>query len=393
MPLPPVAARLGQLPPYPLAILNQRVRELTSQGIDVINMDVGSPDLPPPPNVVEVLSAHARRPDVHGYSGYRGIPAFRRAVAEYYERRFGVVVDPDRQVLPIIGSKEGIVNLCLAYLDRGDAVIVPDIGYPSYSMGAYLAGGSVNFVPLHEEAGYLLDYTQLGADALANAKLLWINYPNNPTGAVATLEHYQQALDFCRANNLLLVSDNPYVEITYDGCPAPSVLQTTGGLDQAIEFISFSKTYNMAGWRLGAAVGSAEVIESLLQVKSNVDSGHFIPIYEAGIEALRHVPQSWIDERNAYYSRRRDRLIEGLPLAGLEPFPAQGALYIWARVRDSHMTGADYAEAALTAAHVSIAPGVIYGPGGDSYVRLSMCVPDERLEQALGRLQSWYTGR
>lgn len=392
MSLPPTAARLSQLPPYPLALLNQRVRELTVQGIDVINMDVGSPDLPPPPNVIEALSASARRANTHGYSGYRGLPAFRLAVAEYYERRFGVTVDPERQVLPAIGSKEGLVNLCLAYLDRGDAAIVPDIGYPSYSMGAYLANGSVNYIPLREETGYLPDYASFDAAALKNAKLLWINYPHNPTGAVATLTHYQQALDFCREHNLLLASDNPYVEITYDGIPAPSVLQTVGGLDQAIEFISFSKTYNMAGWRLGAAVGSAEVIESLLTVKSNVDSGHFIPIYEAGIEALRHVPQSWIDERNAVYDRRRKRLLAALPQAGLDPYPAQGALYIWARVRDPHMTGADYAEAALSAAHVSLAPGIIYGPGGDSYVRLSMCVTDARLDEALQRLQAWYNG-
>ncbi|MFN8377261.1 MAG: aminotransferase class I/II-fold pyridoxal phosphate-dependent enzyme [Anaerolineae bacterium] len=393
MPLPPVAARLGQLPPYPLALLNQRVRELTSQGVDVINMDVGSPDLPPPPNVVDVLSASAHRANTHGYSGYRGLPAFRRAVADYYERRFGVVLDADRQVLPVIGSKEGIVNLCLAYLDQGDAVIVPDIGYPSYSMGAYLAGGSVNFVPLREEENYLLNYEELGDNALKNAKLLWVNYPNNPTGAVATLEHYQQAVDFCREHNLLLASDNPYVEITYNGRRAPSVLQAHGGIEQAVEFVSFSKTYNMAGWRLGAAVGSATVIEDLLQVKSNVDSGHFIPIYEAGIEAIRNVPQSWIDERNIQYHHRRDRLIEALPQYGLDPFPAQGALYIWARVRDSRLTGADYAAAALTSAHVSMAPGIIYGPGGDRYVRLSVCVPDARLEEALSRLQTWYAGR
>ena len=393
MPLPPLADRLGQLPPYPLALLTQRVRELTVQGIDVINVDVGSPDLPPPPNVVDVLCASAHRANTHGYSGYRGLPAFRRAVADYYLRRFGVTVDPERNVLPLLGSKEGIVNLCLAYLDHGDSALVPDIGYPSYSMGAYLAGASATFLPVHESNGYLVDFAGIGPAALQGAKLLWVNYPNNPTGAVATLAHYQQAVDFCRAHDLLLASDNPYVEITYDGQPAPSVLQTDGGLDSAVEFVSFSKTYNMAGWRLGAAVGGAAVIDSLLQVKSNVDSGHFIPIYEAGIEAIYHVPQSWIDSRNAVYQRRRDRMLEALPRAGLIPFPAQGALYVWARVEELHMTGADYAEAALTAAHVSMAPGIIYGPGGDRFVRLSVCVPDARLEQALDRLQHWYAGR
>lgn len=393
MSLPTTAARLGQLPPYPLALLAQRVRELTAQGVDVINMDVGSPDLPPPSSVVEALYTSARRADTHGYSGYRGLPAFRRAVADYYLRRFGLSIDPERQVLPLLGSKEGIVNLSLAYLDHGDKVVVPDIGYPSYSMGAYLAGAGVAFVPLRAENDYLLDFDEIGPEVPDNAKLMWTNYPNNPTGAVATLAHYQQAVDFCRSRNLLLASDNPYVEITYDGLAAPSVLQADGALESAVEFISFSKTYNMAGWRLGAAVGAEKVIEALLQVKSNVDSGHFIPIYEAGIEALNHVPQSWIDDRNAVYRRRRDRLLEVLPSVGLDPFQAQGALYIWAQVRDERMTGADYANNALAAAHVSMAPGIIYGPGGDRYVRLSVCVPDVRLEQALARLQEWHSAQ
>ncbi|HYO89723.1 MAG TPA: aminotransferase class I/II-fold pyridoxal phosphate-dependent enzyme [Candidatus Limnocylindrales bacterium] len=392
MSLPRVAARLGQLPPYPLALLNQRVRELTTQGIDVVNVDVGSPDLPPPPSVVETLSASAWRSNTHGYSGYRGLTDFRRAVADYYLRRFGLVVDPERHVLPLLGSKEGIVNLSLAYLDRGDKVVVPDIGYPSYSMGAYLASAGVTFVPMRPENGYLLNFDEISGEVLDGAKLMWVNYPNNPTGAVASLAYYQQVVDFCRAHNLLLASDNPYVEITYDGLPAPSVLQAEGALDGAVEFISFSKTYNMAGWRLGAAVGAEKVIEALLQVKSNVDSGHFIPIYEAGIEALDHVQQAWIDDRNAVYRRRRDRMLDVLPAVGLDPFPAQGALYVWARVLDDRMTGADYASAALAAAHVSMAPGIIYGPRGDHFVRLSVCVPDARLEEALARLQAWHTG-
>ena len=393
MTLPPVAARLGQLPPYPLALLNQRVRELTSQGIDVINVDVGSPDMPPPANVVDVLATSARLSNTHGYSGYRGLPAFRKAVAEYYARRFGVSLDPDRQVLPLLGSKEGIVNLCLAYLDRGDRALVPDIGYPSYSMGAYLAGADATFVPFPEELGFHIDFDRIRPEEAQAAKLLWVNYPNNPTGAVADLAHYQRAVDFCREYGLLLATDNPYVDVTYDGHVAPSVMQAEGGMDCAIEFVSFSKTYNMAGWRLGAAVGSPEVIENLLQVKSNVDSGHFIPIYEAGVEAIHNVPQGWIDERNSHYQRRRDRMLQALPDAGLDPYPAQGALYVWAKVRDERMTGSDYAQAALSSAHVSMAPGIIYGPGGDRFVRLSVCVPDARLEEALTRLKTWYAGR
>ncbi len=389
--MPTPAARLNTLPPYPFALLTQRVRELNQQGYDVIGLDIGSPDMPPPECVVEELYRSAREPDHHGYAGYKGTPEFRAAVAEYYQRRFGVTVDPEKQVLPLLGSKEGIVNLSLAYLDRGDIALVPDIGYPAYSMGALLANGEVFWLPTREENDYKPDVSSIPEAVLKRAKLLWINYPNNPTGATADTDFYKRMVDFCRQHNILLVSDNPYVEVTFDGYTAGSALQIEGAVDCTIEFISFSKSHNMAGWRLGAAVGNVEAIKTLLTVKSNMDSGHFQPIYDAGIIAFDEVPHAWINERNAIYQRRRDRILETLPEIGLTAQKPKGSLYVWARVLEGD--GAKYAEEALMKAHVSVAPGAIYGPGGTNYVRFSIGIADDRLEEALTRLKKWYSAR
>jgi len=380
------ATRLSQLPPYPFAVINQRVRELTTRGIDVINLDVGSPDAPPPDFVIDALAQSAHDPKNHGYSGYKGTPGFRAAVARYYERRFGVTIDPEREILPLVGSKEGIVNLCLTYLDRGDIALVPSIGYPSYSMGASMAGAEVCWIPMN--ADFTPQFDAIPPDALKRAKLLWLNYPNNPTGATVDAAFYQRAVDFCAAHNILLASDNPYVDVTYDGYSAGSVLQADNAKPHAIEFISLSKSHNMAGWRLGAAVGAADTIANLLQIKSNFDSGHFHAIYDAGIVALDQTPQAWIDARNAVYQRRRDRILATLPRIGLTAQTPKGSLYIWGRTADSD--GRRYVEDALINAHVSMAPGAIYGPGGDAYVRISVGITDERLEQALEQLEQWY---
>ena len=391
MSLPTPAARLKSLPPYPFALLTQRVRELNQQGYDVIGLDIGSPDMPPPEGVIDELYRSARQPDHHGYAGYKGTPEFRVSVAQYYERRFGVKLDPEKQVLPLLGSKEGIVNLSLAYLDRGDVALVPDIGYPAYSMGALLANGEVEWLPIREENAYLPDMSTLPVDVLKRAKLVWVNYPNNPTGATAERDFYQHMVDYCRAHNILLASDNPYCEVTFDGYTAGSALEADGAMDCTIEFVSFSKSHNMAGWRLGAAVGNPDAIKTLLTVKSNVDSGHFQAIYDAGIMAFDEVPQAWINERNLVYQRRRDLILDALPHIGLTAHKPKGSLYVWGRVAEGD--GASYAEQALMKAHVSIAPGAIYGPGGTNYVRFSVGVADDRLEEALARLKKWYTSR
>ena len=386
--MPKSATRLNKLPSYIFAVLGQRIQEMAAQGLDVISLDIGSPDLPPPQPVIDALKQSAQRPNNHGYSGYRGIPAFRQAVARYYQRRFGVVLDPEREVLPLIGSKEGIINLSLAYLDRGDYALVPSVGYPSYSMGARLAGADVHWLNFDDNTEYHPNVSDIPEDVLKKAKLLWINFPNNPTGATADLSVYDRLVKFCGQHDILLVSDNPYVDVTYEGYKAPSLLQATDGMKCSIEFMSCSKTYNMGGWRLGAAVGNADVLKTLLQVKSNVDSGHFRPIYDAGIIALDETPQSWIDERNSVYQARRDRIIEILPSIRLEARVPKGSLYIWARVLDGD--GDSYVEKALQGALVAFAPGSAYGPGGKDFVRISLGISDDRLTSALDRLTNWY---
>lgn len=386
--MPKPATRLNNLPSYIFAVLGQRIQEMTAQGLDVISLDIGSPDLPPPQPVIDALKQSAQRPNNHGYTGYRGIPAFRQAVARYYKRRFDVTLDHEREILPLIGSKEGIVNLSMAFLDQGDYALVPNVGYPSYSMGARLAGGSIHWLDSEDQQYYHPNTANVPKDILQRAKLFWINFPNNPTGATVEVDYYNDLVKFCSQHDLLLVSDNPYVDVTYDGYVAPSVLQARDSMKWAIEFISCSKTYNMGGWRIGAAVGNAEVLKTLLQVKSNVDSGHFRPIYDAGVVALDETPQSWIDDRNKVYSKRRDRILEALSSIGLVAHRPKGSLYIWGRVLDGD--GDTYVEAALREALVALAPGSAYGPGGKQYVRISLGIPDDRLAIALDRLKQWY---
>jgi LL-diaminopimelate aminotransferase len=391
--LPPVAERLKRLPPYGFAIISQRVGALTAAGHDVIRLDVGSPDMPPPDHVIEALRLSTANPDHHGYGSYQGHPAFRRAVADYYRGRFGIELDPDREVLPLIGSKEGLVNLTLAFVDRGDAVIAPDVNYPAYSLGATMAGGDVIRLRLDPARGYAPDLDALRTHPdLPRAKLLWVNYPNNPTGATVELETYQQLVAFCREYRLLLCSDNPYGEIVFDGYRAPSALQADPEKSVSVEFMSLSKTYNMAGWRLGACVGNRRAIEALLTVKSNIDSGHFRAIYDAGTAALAETPQGWIDARNAVYAARRDRIMSACPRFGLEPRHAKGSLYIWARVAGSGGDELAWTGRALQEAHVSITPGSLFGEAGAGFVRISVTVPDERLDDALRRLERWYAG-
>jgi LL-diaminopimelate aminotransferase len=386
MPIP--AKRLNSLPKYAFAIIDERLRTLQKQGADIIRLDIGNPDLPPADFVVNALARSAQQSSNHGYAGYSGTPIFRQAIARYYQRRFGVTLDPDQEILPLIGSKEGLVNFSLAFLDAGDLALVPDIGYPSYRMGAILAGADVHLLPLRDENEFLPDLDNIPDQVLRRAKVLWINYPNNPTGAIADEPFYEKALAFCRANDILLASDNPYCDITFEGYVAPSPLQIEGAKNQAIEFISFSKTYNMAGWRVGAAVGSAEALSHLLTVKSNMDSGHFKPIYDAAIAALDQTDAAWLHQRNAVYQERRDLIMQALPSIGLEARKPLGTLYIWARVLKGNAE--DYVESALENAHVSIAPGTVYGEGGEGYVRLSTSIPTSRISEALERLKTWY---
>lgn len=387
--MPVVGKRLESLPPYVFAVIGDRIRKMTQAGIDVIRLDIGSPDMPPPNIVMDTLKESAYNEKNHGYSGYRGTATFRQAVADYYKRRFDVTLDPDKEVLPVIGSKEGLVNIALAYIDTGDIALIPDIGYPSYSMGTRLAGGDIHYMPIRAENDYLPVFGDIPQDVLNKSKLLWLNYPNNPTGAVAPLEFYQEAVEFCAKHDIIATSDNPYVDLTYDDYVAPSIMQVPGAKETAIEFMSLSKTYNMAGWRLGAAVGNADALSALLKVKSNMDSGHFKPVYDAGVTALTQISDEWLQERNAIYQKRRDAVVAALSEIGMSGEAPKASLYVWAVLNEGDPE--DYVKRALEEAHVSMAPGTAYGPGGANNIRFSLVVPEERIAEAMSRLKAWHS--
>ncbi len=348
------AKRLSNLPPYFFARLGQRIAELRAQKVDVIRLDIGSPDMPPDDEIIEALARSARQPDRHGYAGYYGLPELRQAIADYYARRFGVDLDPEDEVLPLIGSKEGLANLSLAFLDPGDVALVPDPAYPTYELGAYLAGGTTHRFPLLAEQDFLPNLAAIPVEVARQAKLFWLNYPNNPTGAVATPEFLAEAVAFAREHDLLLCHDAPYCEVAYEGYRPPSLLQVEGAKEVAIEFNSFSKTYNMAGWRIGMVVGNRAAIKALAQVKTNVDTGIFTAIQEAAVVALTG-DQTWLEGRNAIYQERRDIILEGLAAVGIKARKPLAALYVWAEVPEGY-SSAGFADKLLTEQGVSFAP-------------------------------------
>ncbi|MDT7885207.1 MAG: aminotransferase class I/II-fold pyridoxal phosphate-dependent enzyme [Thermoflexus sp.] len=386
--MPPAPSeRMQRLKPYPFAALERRIAELQAEGRDVIRLDIGSPDMAPPPFILEAMERSARDPRAHGYAGYRGIPALRQAVARFYARRFGVELDPDREVLILIGSKEGIFNLSLAYLGPGDIALVPSPGYPTYTDGALAAGADVFYMPLRRERGWFPDFSEIPAEVLARAKILWLNYPNNPTAACPTLEFLKEAVAFAHRHNLLLAYDNPYADVAFDGYRAPSVLSVPGAKEVAVEFYSLSKSHNMAGWRVGMLVGNAEVVGTLARLKSNIDSGHFRPIQEAAAVALTH-DDEWMAERNAEYARRRDVMVDALNAAGLTAERPRATIYVWARLPEGWRS-ADYAARLLEATGVSVAPGAMFGEAGEGYIRISLVQPVPRLEEAARRIQAF----
>jgi len=384
-------ARLLDMPVYPFARWAKHIQAARRRGSDVIRLDIGGPDLPPPDQVVEALCGSAHQADHHGYPGYRGLPALREAVAGYYGRRFRVDLNPETEVVALIGSKEGIVNLALACLDPGDLVLVPDPGYAPYAMGAALAGAEVYPFPLRPEQGFLPDLDAIPQDVANRANLMWLNYPNNPTGATADLAFFSQAVDFAQRHGLLLCHDAPYCDVTYDGHMPPSLLQAPGASEVAVEFNSLSKTFNMPGWRLGMAVGNAGVLASLAQIKSNVDSGIFRPLQEAAIQALSIDP-TWVSERNQIYQQRRDLILEGVHSAGLEALRPRATLYVWARVPPGRTSEA-FALALLEQTGVAVAPGSFFGPGGEGYVRLSVTTPACRIREAMSRTCEFATAQ
>jgi len=379
-----IAQRLANLPPYVMAVAQKRIAAQRAKGVDVINLGIGSPDLPPPEFIVDALYRSASRKDTHGYAGYYGTPDLRKAIASYYESRFGVELDPNTEVRPLLGSKEGLVNMALAFIDAGDLALVADPGYPTYRMGALMAGGDSYAVPLREENDFLADFSEIPADVAAKSALLWLNYPNNPTGAIAPKAFLQRAIDFAREYDILICYDNPYCDQTFDGYVAPSILELPGAKGVAVEFNSLSKTYNMAGWRVGMVVGNAEAIGALTTIKTNIDSGIFRPVQDAAAAALTG-DQSWIAERNQIYQRRRDAILSWLPQVGMSARTPKGGLYVWARVPVGTNSD-DFAIEMLERAGVWITPGTAYGQHGAGYMRISICMPEARIREAGERL-------
>ena len=378
-----LADRVRNLPPYLFAELDRKAADKRAAGFDVISLGIGDPDLPTPPHVVEALKEAVADPSTHQYPSYFGLPEFRRAVADWYDRRFGVQLNPETEVQPLIGSKEGLAHLALAFIDPGDEALVPDPGYPVYEIGTRLAGGSSIPMPLSAERGFLPDFAELRPTD--RTRLLWLNYPSNPTAATADLNLFLDAVEFSRRHDVLLCHDAAYSEITFDGYVAPSVLQVEGAKDVAVEFGSLSKTFNMTGWRVGFAVGNEAAIRALATVKTNVDSGIFNAVQHAAVAALTG-PQDHLEQMKETYRVRRDLVVGSLLDVGLQVKPPLGSIYVWAPVPQGQ-TSAGFAEALLEQTAVVVSPGTGYGANGEGFFRISLTVADDRLEEAVSRIR------
>ncbi|MGI9020729.1 MAG: LL-diaminopimelate aminotransferase [Solirubrobacterales bacterium] len=377
--------RLQAIPPYRFAELEQQVADKRAAGIDVISLGIGDPDYPTFPYVVEAMQAAVADPGTHKYPSNRGRAELRDALARFYERRFGVEIDPDSEVIPAIGAKECIYNLCFAFLDPGDAALASDPGYPVYTGGPLLAGADSVLLPLEPGLGFAPDLGKLSAADLDRARLMFINYPNNPTGAIAPDGFFEEVVAVAREHEILVVHDNAYSETTYDGYVAPSFLATPGAKDVGVEVFSLSKGFNMTGWRCAAILGNADAVSAYWRLKTNVDSGLFEAVQLAGAAALDGPPEA-IGEMNAIYARRRDLVVDALREVGVDVEAPKGTIYVWAPVPEGH-SSTSFAELALEEAAVVISPGSMYGPSGEGFFRISLTTPDERITEAVGRIR------
>lgn len=382
------ADRIASFKPYFFASLVQKINGLKASGMDVIRIDMGSPDLPPADFIVDALEKSARKANTHGYSPNGGTPAFREAIANYYKTRFNVDLDPKTETLQLIGSKEGLFNLSEVLLNPGDVSLVPDPGYPVYSASGIIAGAEVVYLPLNRETGFLPDLDAIPEETARRAKILWLNYPNNPTGAIAPMAFLEKAVAFAKKYEIVLAHDAPYTDVCFDGYRAPSILEIPGAKDVAVEFNSLSKTYNMAGWRLGMAVGNAQVINYLHTFKSQVDSSQFQPILDAGIAALAG-DQSWLEERNEIYQHRRDVVLQGLRAAGFTVDTPPAAIYVWAQLPAGEKDSITFCNRLLEETGVSTTPGIVYGQHGEGYLRISLGTATHRIEEAMERITRW----
>jgi LL-diaminopimelate aminotransferase len=375
--------RLDRLPPYLFAELERKVRERKEAGIDVISLGIGDPDTPTPVGVIDALAAGAADPGTHRYPSNRGRPEFREAVARFYETRFGVRLDPESEIVPALGAKECIFNLNLAFLDPDSVALAADPGYPVYTGGPLLSGSEAVLMPLLPERGFAPDLDAIGGDVAERARLLYLNYPNNPTGAVVPDGLFERAVEFGRDHDVLIVHDASYTETTFDGYVAPSFLETPGAKDVGVEVFSLSKGWNMTGWRTAAIVGNAEAIEAYWHLKTNIDSGMFEPVQLAAAAAFDAGPPA---EMREIYQRRRDLVCDALREIGVDVTPPKGTIYVWAPVPSGH-TSASYCELVLEESAVVVSPGGAYGPNGEGFFRISLTVPDARLAEAVERLR------
>ena len=382
-----VARRIENLPPYLFVEVVKKINAKKARGEEVISFAIGDPDLPTPPHIIKKLCQAAEEPANHRYPESDGLPELRQAIAKWYQQRFDVSLDPDTEVLPLIGAKEGIAHIALCFIDPGDIALVPDPAYPVYSVGTMLAGGRPYYLPLTKENNFLPDLDIIPENIVEKARLLWINYPNNPTGAVADLDFFNKVVKFAQQHNLAVCHDAPYTEVAFDDYRPVSFLQADGAREAGIEFHSLSKSYNMTGWRIGMAVGNATMINALKTVKSNMDSGIPQAIQYAAIEALAG-PQDCIQKHNAIYQRRRDLVVDMLSDLGLEAESPKASLYVWTKVPEGY-TSIEFANDLLEQVGVVVTPGIGYGKNGEGYVRLSLTISDAGLVKGLSRLAGW----
>jgi LL-diaminopimelate aminotransferase len=380
------SSRLEKIPPYLFAQLEQKIADKKAQGIDVISLGIGDPDTPTPDLVVDALADAARDPGTHQYPSNRGRQELRDAVARFYDRRFGVQLDPANEIIPALGAKECIFNLNLAFLDEGDAALAADPGYPVYTGGPLLVGAEPVLMPLLPERGFAPDLDAISEADRERARLMYLNYPNNPTGAVVPDGLFERAVEFARAHDILVVHDASYTETTFDGYEAPSFLATPGAKEVGVEVFSLSKGYNMTGWRTAAIVGNAEAVTAYWRLKSNIDSGMFEAVQLAQAKALDEGDQVARD-MSATYQRRRDLVVDALREIGVDVTPPKGSIYVWAPVPEGH-TSASYCEMVLEESAVVVSPGGAFGTSGEGFFRISLTVPDERLTEAVERLRS-----
>ncbi|HEX5761581.1 MAG TPA: LL-diaminopimelate aminotransferase [Solirubrobacterales bacterium] len=377
--------RLEAMPPYKFQELERTIAEKRAAGIDVISLGIGDPDQPTYPHVVTAMQEAVADAAYHRYPTNRGRDEFRAAFAEFYDQRFGVEIDPESEVIPAIGAKECIYNLCFAFLDAGGVALASDPGYPVYTGGPILAGAKAELLPLVPELGFAPDLDAVPAEAAAQARLMFLNYPNNPTGAIVPDGFFERVVEFAREHEILVVHDNAYSETTYDGYVAPSFLATPGAKEVGVEVFSLSKGYNMTGWRCAAILGNAEAVKTYWRLKTNVDSGLFDALQIAAAAALRG-PEEPLRQMNEIYARRRDLVVDALREIGVDVTPPKGTIYVWAPVPDGH-TSTSFAELVLEEAAVVVSPGSMYGPSGEGFFRISLTTPDDRISEAVERMR------